>query len=1046
MKFKPTIILSTCIITLLFFCTDLYAEDRDPYQREYVEGEVLVKFKPYIRHITECEDIVENIFGSEVHLKQYFSSLSKRRGQQYMLLESRNKKLTTKKMIEFLEENENIDRIQLNYIYRMPSNPKTKWSIKRSADESLEMVIALLDTGPDYPRKSLAEITKWINPTASNEQTKYLSGDFTDTDGDGMTDVAELKYGFDPNDLDSFPTEPDEVVSSNVPITGSGIGAEYEIGIRVITIRWNNPEQGSYSLTLYNGDQQIYYGGHYSDYAPVNYSEFNLDGTEVLVGHFTKYGSDNQWVADYPEFTIDLSTISFPEVGDPANKISYTFEDFPSEEEQAYRQFLKRVFPLMYYYLGPPAETFNCVITNMGSDSDYFMIVDDGRTFLTDTSFIPRLIAHEFVHAWKGHFIIATDENWNYDPTLTGFEEATAEGMAFEIMHEYVRSYPNDPASIQLLDWRPYQYWSSETIDYDSIKHTRGTAGDFWDPQSLVYSKYSIAATTWQIMMKESPNAYKEMMQVYFDKINNNSTWRSNREDILDIWAEVIPYINGIETRQYLNTIPVFKESYYDEGIYIFSVIRPYGSFGDQQFATSYANKDGKAWWGILQSNLDDYNLPDWVSWMYSDPPDAYVYINTQDQPFTVDLYNYLNEKINSYPERTEILTDWILGYGWKMVEELDMANFPVGLYKETVTFDSYIGYDFGAREDFYFFGLDSLNQDQSNEYIIMIGVDGVPNGRIGITIEDIEYTESIANGAAVFRSDTWPFDLEGKIPVVISNDNGDTHTYYRTIIEAGTIHNFFQHQFIIIDKDFNGIEDHLQSMITGYASSMTSDSATLNGAVNPNGISTECYFEYGTDTSYGSTTGYMSVGSGTSHVSISADLTGLNPDTTYHFRLVATNGGGTSYGEDQTFTTTTTASLEAPTVTTGSATSVTSGSVTLNGSVYPNGLSTTYYFEYGADTSYGSTTTEADMGSGTEELSVSADLTGLSEGTTYHFRLVATNGGGTSYGEDGIFATATDGGSSDTESGDEGAGDDDEQSQTEDEATGPCFIGTAVY
>ncbi|GAJ01582.1 unnamed protein product, partial [marine sediment metagenome] len=70
------------------------------------------------------------------------------------------------------------------------------------------------------------------------------------------------------------------------------------------------------------------------------------------------------------------------------------------------------------------------------------------------------------------------------------------------------------------------------------------------------------------------------------------------------------------------------------------------------------------------------------------------------------------------------------------------------------------------------------------------------------------------------------------------------------------------------------------------------------------------------------------------------------------------------------------------------------------------NGASTTYYFEYG--TTYGSTTTETDAGSGTEEVSVSADLTGLSEGTTYHFRLVATNSAGTDYGDDATFTTTT--------------------------------------
>jgi len=95
------------------------------------------------------------------------------------------------------------------------------------------------------------------------------------------------------------------------------------------------------------------------------------------------------------------------------------------------------------------------------------------------------------------------------------------------------------------------------------------------------------------------------------------------------------------------------------------------------------------------------------------------------------------------------------------------------------------------------------------------------------------------------------------------------------------------------------------------------------------------------------------------------------------------------------------------PTATTGSATSVTSSTATLNGTVHPSGLSTTYHFEYGTGTSYGSTTDSASAGSGTSNTSVSNNITGLSASTTYHYRLVATNSVGTSTGSDQQFATS---------------------------------------
>ena len=93
---------------------------------------------------------------------------------------------------------------------------------------------------------------------------------------------------------------------------------------------------------------------------------------------------------------------------------------------------------------------------------------------------------------------------------------------------------------------------------------------------------------------------------------------------------------------------------------------------------------------------------------------------------------------------------------------------------------------------------------------------------------------------------------------------------------------------------------------VTELASSVAQASATLNATVNPNGETvSECHFEYGTSLSYGSSVPCASLpGSGESPVAVSAAVAGLAEDTTYHFRVVATNPLGVSHGADQTFTT----------------------------------------------------------------------------------------------------------------------------------------------
>ena len=96
----------------------------------------------------------------------------------------------------------------------------------------------------------------------------------------------------------------------------------------------------------------------------------------------------------------------------------------------------------------------------------------------------------------------------------------------------------------------------------------------------------------------------------------------------------------------------------------------------------------------------------------------------------------------------------------------------------------------------------------------------------------------------------------------------------------------------------------------------------------------------------------------------------------------------------------------KAPTVTTGSATNVTGGTATLNGTVNPNGSSTTYYFQWGTTTSYGNNTSSTSAGSGSSNVSVSANITGAKPNTTYHYRLVGTNSVGPTNGSDMTFKT----------------------------------------
>ncbi|MHB1885943.1 MAG: hypothetical protein ACYCVV_13225, partial [Acidimicrobiales bacterium] len=192
-------------------------------------------------------------------------------------------------------------------------------------------------------------------------------------------------------------------------------------------------------------------------------------------------------------------------------------------------------------------------------------------------------------------------------------------------------------------------------------------------------------------------------------------------------------------------------------------------------------------------------------------------------------------------------------------------------------------------------------------------------------------------------------------------------------------------------------------TVTTEAATAVSLSTATLVGTVNPNGLQTTYQFQYGTSTSYGAATTLETVGSGTSAVPVTADISGLSSDTTYDFRLVANNTQGTGYGANLTFTT-----GAVPSVVTEAATAVSLNAAALQGTVNPNGLQTTYQFQYGTSTSYGlvSPPSPQGIGSGTSAVPVTANISGLSPDTTYDFRLTASSSAGSTKGSNLTFTT----------------------------------------
>jgi len=244
--------------------------------------------------------------------------------------------------------------------------------------------------------------------------------------------------------------------------------------------------------------------------------------------------------------------------------------------------------------------------------------------------------------------------------------------------------------------------------------------------------------------------------------------------------------------------------------------------------------------------------------------------------------------------------------------------------------------------------------------------------------------------------TDAWPYQHTSALNDVTTGNNlQDTNcSSYPGICQAGAVFDGPTGNGTISGDVVSGAPGVGSN---GYSAGVTGTTATVTASVYPNGASTQVYLEYGpSGQGYTAQTAAQSIGSGTAATQATFSLTGVAAG--YHYRVVAANSYGTTYGYDVSLA----SAAGWPSVTSASiaATSATTAQASLSVDYSGSG---SVQVVYGTTTAYG-LTSASDAGSGTTSSNVA--LSGLEPGTTYHWAVVITNGTDTFTTPDGTFTT----------------------------------------
>jgi hypothetical protein len=580
----------------------------------------------------------------------------------------------------------------------------------------------------------LATLLASISYADVDEVHSYFNNDqydFKDTDGDGMTDYGELKYGYDPFSAESNPLMSGQFIGNLLP---------------------------------------------------------------------------------------DNSDFVFPQQNSEP-QILFTFSDtgFSNLDKTPFKNFLLKVIPLIQYEMGLPFENRLCSIKRRITTDGYGSSLG-GRVIGLGKNWRPSSFVHELVHTWHG------TAKLHGNGLSLAWEEGMATALQSVICNEYLKCYPVDNDSKLLLSKRgrlghsTYLYGGVESL-FDQSKFQKNLGG--WSIGENTWEYYTHSASFFKILRMTDNNFMKNFHKQFYQKVRQGkkSYWST-----LNIIHSLAPQINGTDSTEFIKSMKMFqKNSKLDNGFIQLLMRRGYVDYVPK-VSPAFVKGGAIEWYTYDKSfqEIPTYTLPN-----------GKIIPDFRNQPFQVNLFDSDDVKVKTLLGTTKNksnddgspATDISVS-----VSDLSPSKHEQGIYKTEITFTNFTHSTDYNNSIYYIFGKQDLIDQINKNYTIMIGFDShslvnqyLQNCKI--VIDGTEYVANFKNNCAFFVLKNLPNDYEGMFEIKVqgpnvpqnfsgSPDNSVTQIYKRTLVSGGSADAKRHHCFLLIDEDYDGIEDEFDSDI----------------------------------------------------------------------------------------------------------------------------------------------------------------------------------------------------------------------------------------